>query len=51
MRIERDIIRLKWVIEIDKEEFDKAFTNQNEYNALIMNISNLIYEQGKGRIV
>lgn len=51
MKIVRDFRRLKWIIEIDKEEIDKAFTSQDEYNALIMNISNLIYEEEKGRMI
>ena len=51
MNIEQDIRRLQYVIRIDREEFNRAFISQDEYNALIVKISKLIYEQGKGRML
>ena len=51
MQIEQDSRRLQYVIKIDREEFNRAFTSQVEYDALIVKISKLIYEQGKGRML
>ena len=51
MNIEQDIRRLQYVITIDREEFNRAFTSQDEFNALIVKISKLIYKQGKGRTI
>lgn len=47
--MERDIRRLQWVVTFDRDEIEKAFTSQTEYNALIAKLSKLIYETTKGR--
>ena len=50
MTIERDIRNLQWVLHLDRDEVKRAFTSQDEYNALIANISKLIYETTKEHV-
>ena len=49
MKIERDPFRMEYVIRIDREEVERAFTSQDEYNALIAKLSKLIYEEERKR--
>ena len=51
IKIERDLGPMQYVVRIDREDLERAFTSQSEYNALIVKISKLIYEAGKGRIL
>ena len=46
--MERDIRSMQWVIRIDRDDIYRAFTSQDEYNALIAKLSKLIYETTKG---
>lgn len=49
MKIERDVYKMNYVIRIEREEVERAFTSQDEYNALIAKISKLIYEDVQKR--
>lgn len=49
--MERDIRRLQWVVTFDRDEVEKAFTSQVEYNKFIKSLSTLIYETTKGHRV
>ena len=52
MKIERDAYRQECVVRIEREELKRAFKSQDEYNALIAKISQMIYETGrKGRLL
>ena len=42
--IEKDIRKLEYSIRIAKEDVDRAFTSQYEYNHLIAGISKAIYD-------
>ena len=50
MTIERDIRSMQWVVRLNRNEIRKAFTSQDEYNALIKEISTLIYETTKEHV-
>lgn len=45
IKIERDVRQMHLLIRIGREDVDRAFTSQTEYNALIAKISKLIYEE------
>lgn len=52
MEIDRNVYKMQLLIRIDREEVQRAFTSQNEYNAFIARLSKLIYEyeHKRGRI-
>lgn len=42
--IERNFRKMEYTISIPKENIDRAFTSQAEYNNLITDLSKLIYD-------
>lgn len=50
MLIERDPLRMEYVIRIEREELERAFVSQNEYNTFTVKLSKLIYEYSKEKM-
>lgn len=42
--IERNICKMEYTISIPRENIDRAFTSQTEYNNLITDLSKIIYD-------
>lgn len=42
--IERNMRKMEYTVSIPRENMDRAFTSQTEYNNLITDLSKLIYD-------